>query len=233
MIELVFFDAGDTLLRPHPSFEELFASVCSSRGYEITPADVAGIRTRMAPHLVDIAEATGVDNPSLSAEASLKFWSFLYRRFLEELEVDDECLVKELFSVFSSSASYKLYPDVLPAVEDLRSSGYRLGLISNFETWLEDMLVELELGGVFEPVVISGREGIEKPDPALYRIAVERAGIDPGRCVHVGDSPKMDVEPALEVGLNVILLDRLDRYPDATCPRIASLAELIPTIGRL
>lgn len=233
MIELVFFDAGDTLLRPHPSFEELFASVCSARGHEITPADVTAVRERMAPHLVDIAEATGVDNPSLSAEASLTFWSFLYRRFLEELRVDDEGLVKELFSVFSSSASYKLYPDVLPAVEDLRASGYRLGLISNFETWLEDMLVELELGGVFEPVVISGREGIEKPDPALYRIAVERSGIDPSRGVHVGDSPKMDVEPALEVGLNAVLLDRLDRYPDVAYPRIASLSELIPTIGRL
>ncbi len=233
MIEIVFFDAGDTLLRPHPSFEELFASVCSARGYELTPERVAEVRERMAPHLVDIAEATGVENPSLSAEASLTFWSYLYRRFLEELEVEDEGLVKELFSVFSSSSSYKLYPDVLPAVEDLRSSGYRLGLISNFETWLEDMLVDLELGGVFEPVVISGREGIEKPDPALYQIAVERAAIDPARCVHVGDSPQMDVEPALEVGLNAILLDRLDRYPDAPYPRIESLAELIPTIGRL
>ena len=233
MIEVVFFDAGDTLLRPHPSFEELFASVCSARGYEVTPSDVAAVRARMAPHLVDIAEVTGVQNPSLSAEASLTFWSFLYRRFLEELEVADEDLVKELFTVFSSSASYKLYADVLPAVEALRSSGYRMGLISNFETWLEDMLVDLELGSVFEPVVISGREGIEKPDPDLYRIAVERAGIDPARCVHVGDSPKMDVEPALEVGLNAVLLDRMDRYPDVPYPRIASLAELIPTIRRL
>ncbi len=138
---------------------------CSPRfvllGYEVTPSDVAAVRARMAPHLVDIAEVTGVQNPSLSAEASLTFWSFLYRRFLEELEVADEDLVKELFTVFSSSASYKLYADVLPAVEALRSSGYRMGLISNFETWLEDMLVDLELGSVFEPVVISGREGIE------------------------------------------------------------------------
>lgn len=233
MIELVFFDAGDTLLRPHPSFEELFASVCTRRGHAVTPSDVVKVRERMAPHLVDIAEATGVDNPSLSAEASLAFWSFLYRRFLEELGIENEGLVDELFSVFSSSASYKLFDDALPAVGELRSSGYRLGLISNFETWLEDMLVELELGGVFDPIVISGREGIEKPDPALYRIAVERAGVDPSSSVHVGDSPKMDIEPALDVGLKAVLLDRHDRYPGVPYPRIASLAELTETIGGL
>lgn len=233
MIDLVFFDAGDTLLRPHPSFEELFATVCASSGYEIEPPDVVRVRERLAPHLVDIAEATGVENPSLSAAASLSFWSFLYRRFLEELGIEDEDLVGELFSLFSSSASYKLFDDVLPAVETLTDSGYRLGLISNFETWLEDMLIELELGGVFEPVVISGREGIEKPDPELYRIAVERAGVDPARAVHVGDSPVMDVAPALEVGLQAVLLDRGGRYPDVPYPRIASLVELSATIGGL
>lgn len=233
MIDLVFFDAGDTLLRPHPSFEELFASVCASSGYEVDPPDVVRVRERLAPHLIDIAEATGVENPSLSAEASLSFWSFLYRRFLAELGIDDENLVAELFALFSSSASYQLFDDVKPAVDALTSGGYRLGLISNFETWLEDMLVDLELGDVFDPVVISGREGIEKPDPALYRIAVERAGIDPSRALHVGDSPQMDIEPALAVGLQAVLLDRSDRYAGGPYPSIASLAELPTLLARL
>lgn len=226
MIELVFFDAGDTLLRPHPSFEELFAGACRTAGYEITEDDVLEVRARLAPHLVDIQEETGVANPSLSPEDSRRFWTFLYRRFLDELGIDDPGLVESLYGTFSNSGSYALFDDVLPCIERLRGAGLRLGLISNFETWLEDMLVELEVGGVFDPQVISGHEGIEKPDIELYRIAVARAGIDPSRATHVGDSPVMDVEPARAVGMHAVLLDRGGRYPSFEGIRIGSLEEL-------
>ena len=48
------------------------------------------------------------------------------------------------------------------------------GLISNFEEWLEEMLVELEVGHLFDVSVISGTEGLEKPDPAIFHLALER-----------------------------------------------------------
>ena len=76
-----------------------------------------------------------------------------------------------------------------------------MGLISNFESWLEEMLVELEVGHHFEPAIISGIEGVEKPDPTIYEIALEKAGVAPENAVHVGDSPGMDVEPASLVGI--------------------------------
>ncbi|HVM34528.1 MAG TPA: HAD-IA family hydrolase [Actinomycetota bacterium] len=226
MIKVVFFDAGDTLLRPFPSFQELFAVTCRRAGYDVDANEVLALRTRLAPHLVDLAEETGIDKPSLSAEESRSFWRHLYRRFLEELGVTDDDLVDELYSVFSNSASYKLFDDVVPSLEQLVERGYRLGLISNFEEWLQRMLVELEIHEHFEPTVISGLEGVEKPDPVIYQIAVERAGVDPSEAVHVGDSPKLDVEPASSVGLHAVLLDRFAAYPGATVDRIRSLEEL-------
>ncbi len=233
MIEIVFFDAGDTLLRPHPSFEELFSRAVQEWGHEVSPEKVGEVRARLAPHLVDIAEETGVQNPSLSAEDSRTFWSYLYRRFLEELSIDDAALVARLFEVFSSSASYRLYDDVTPALVGVKGAGLRLGLISNFESWLEDMLIEMELGGVFDPSIISGNEGIEKPDPELYRIAIDRAGVQAARAVHVGDSPAMDIAPAMEVGMHAVLLDRTGRYPDAPGHRITSLDQLGTLIASL
>jgi putative hydrolase of the HAD superfamily len=134
-------------------------------------------------------------------------------------------LVEEMYSTFSSSASYRLFDDVLPALEELTEMGYRLGLISNFEEWLEEMLVELEVGHLFDISVISGFEGIEKPDAEIYRRALEKAGVDPSFAVHVGDSPANDVEPAREVGITAVLLDRYNRYPDAR-PRVRSLDDL-------
>lgn len=228
-IDIVFFDAGETIIHPYPSFPELFAQICHERGFEVRPDDVRDVQERLAPHLIDLAEDSGVTAPSLNAEDSRRFWTFLYRRFLAELDIADDHLPHELFTRFSTSSTYRLFDDVKPALTEIEESGYRLGLISNFEGWLEQILVEQEVGGSFDVTVISGVEGVEKPDPAIYELAVQRAGVDPSRCVHVGDSMALDVVPATKVGIKAVLLDRVGRYPDPGYPTIASLEEL-PTI---
>ena len=93
------------------------------------------------------------------------------------------------------------------------------------EEWLEEMLVELEVGHLFDVSIISGIEGMEKPDPEIYRVALAKAGVDPGYAVHIGDSPSNDVEPARAVGMETVLLDRYNRYPQMS-PRVRSLDEL-------
>jgi putative hydrolase of the HAD superfamily len=233
MIEVVFFDAGETLLHPHPSFAELFSDVCGRHAVEVDAAEVRAAQERLAPHLVDLNESTGVDAPSLSAEGSRRFWSYLYRRLLEELDIENERLVGDLYATFSHMSSYKLFDDVLPVLDTLAGDGYRLGLISNFERWLEEMLIELELGGHFDVTVISGVQGVEKPDVRIYEAALEKAGVEARRTVHVGDSPALDVEPARAVGMNAILVDRVGRYPEASGLRVDSLTELPEIVSRL
>ena len=233
-IQFVFLDAGETILYPHPSFSELFATVATDYGRPVEAAYVQEVRRRLAPHLVDIREDSGAaGGASLSEEKSRAFWTLLYRRFLEELGMPDEGLVERLFTVFSSTSTYRLYDDVLPALADLGDRGYRLGLISNFERWLEEMLVELEVGHIFDVTVISGIEGVEKPDATIYRRALEKAGVDASATVHVGDSPGLDVEPARSVGMNTVLLDRLGHYGGHDGHRIASLKELPGLLSKL
>jgi putative hydrolase of the HAD superfamily len=238
LIEIVFFDAGETLLRPHPSFAELFSRTCRARGVNVTVEDVDRVQRELAPHLVDLVEEEGEDSisyrgASLSEEESERFWTHLYRRFLKELGIVDESLAYELFRTFSSSSSYKLFDDVLPTLAAIDDAGYRMGLISNFERWLEEMLVELEVGHHFQPAIISGIEGVEKPDPEIYEIALERAGVAPENAVHVGDSPGLDVEPASLVGIRGVLLDRSNRYKDTQHLRVGSLEELPPLLTNL
>lgn len=233
-IDVVFFDAGGTILDPHPSFPELFASTCCSAGLEVESERVREVQERIAPHLVELLDQAGLDHgPTLSREASHAFWTFTYTRFLAELGIDDPAMAHKLYETFSDPSSYRLYDDVRPTLDALIDNGYRIGLISNFDSWLEKMLVEMEVGHIFDTAVISGVEGVEKPDPALYELALQRAGIRAARAVHVGDSPVMDMEPARKVGMKPILLDRLGRYPDPGFPRITSLDELVDVVGVL
>jgi putative hydrolase of the HAD superfamily len=233
MIEIVFFDAGDTILHPYPSFAGLFSQVCAESGVAITPEEVEEVQARLAPHLIDLAEDTGVKNPSFSPEDSRVFWGYLYRRFLKEWGIEDERLAECLRVKFSDRSSYMLYDDVVPVLRRLERDGYRLGLISNFEDWLEERLVELEVGPLFDTSVISGFVQIEKPDPRIYELALEKAGVAADEALHVGDSPRLDVEPARSVGMHTVLIDRFGRYPDADTPSIKSLEELPPLVTKL
>jgi len=237
-LKIVFFDAGETILHPHPSFSELFASVCRDAGHPVTPADVESVQARLAPHLMDLehdpddADARPYAGSSLDEDEARRFWRYLYRRFVAELGLEDDALPDALFAKFTDLSTYKLFDDVLPALHDLRADGLRLGLISNFERWLEELLVELDVGHLFDVALISGVAGVEKPDPRIYELALDKAGVAPDEAVHVGDSPTMDAEPARAAGIEVVLLDRHRRYADAPWPRIESLKELRAMISK-
>ena len=238
-VKIVFFDAGETLLHPHPSFAEIFADVCRSAGHEVTAADVERVQAGLAPHLMDLEHdetedgARSYKGSSLDEDEARRFWMYLYRRFVAELGLDDDGLPNALFARFTDLATYKLFDDVLPALRELREAGLRLGFISNFQRWLEELLVELEVGHLFDVVMISGLAGVEKPDPEIYELALQKAGVEPPDAVHVGDSPAMDMEPAHGIGMKVVLLDRGDRYRDLGWPRIESLKELGAAISKL
>ena len=78
----------------------------------------------------------------------------------------------------------------------------------------------------FAAVIDSAVEGIEKPDPRLFRLALERVAADADTTLHVGDMYHVDVVGARAAGLRVVLLDSDGLYPDADCPRVASLLAL-------
>lgn len=235
MIEIVFFDAGGTILDPHPSFPGLFAQVVRREGFDVSDQQVAEIQGRIAPHLMDL-EPEG-DGPtyagsSMSAERAREFWSHFYERVLNELGLPVD-LASTLFDTFTDPSSYRLFDDVRPCIKALRDAGFRLGLISNFESWLEEMLIELEIGDSFDVALISGTEGVEKPDTEIYSRAVTRAGVQPERAAHVGDSPTYDAEPASSVGMSAVLIDRAGRYPGARWPTLPSLEGLPDLISKL
>jgi putative hydrolase of the HAD superfamily len=229
-LHAVLFDAGETLLHPYPSFAELLSSTLAAEGHRVSPEQI-----RANGHVVSerfLRAARDGERWSTSEATSRAFWGSVYGVMLEAfgLQLDDR-LAARVYATFTDPESYRLFPDVLPTLGLLRRRGLGLGLVSNFEAWLVRLLDHLGLADRLEVAVISGVEGVEKPDPAIFRLALERIRLPAEAVAYVGDNPYFDVEPANAVGMRAILLDRRDRHPDHTGIRITSLRELPGVMG--
>jgi putative hydrolase of the HAD superfamily len=224
-ITAVFFDAGETLVHPHPTFPDLFASVLRREGVTVDPGAIGDRIIVVSDRFAKAARDQELW--TTTPQRSKTFWLSVYEIFLREIGVPHrDGLEEKLYEAFTDLANYALFDDVAPVLEELHARGLTLGVISNFEEWLERLLDALDVTRFFQVRVISGVEGMEKPDPRIFRTALDRAGVRPDHAVYVGDSPVFDVEPAAQVGMLPILIDRRGRYPDATSGRITSMREL-------
>lgn len=226
----VFFDAGETLVHPHPSFPELVVDVLRDEGYAVDPALI-----REKLHFVSdrfLRAAQEKELWSTSPERSRRFWADVYRTLLTEMGVPfGDRLAEVFYRTFTDVSNYRLFPDAVPVLERLRRADLTLGVVSNFEEWLERLLESLDVIPYFEVRVISGVEGYEKPDVRLFELALDRVGVEAAESVYVGDHPFFDTQPASAVGMFAVLIDRRGRYPDHPGPRIATLDDLPALIG--
>ena len=233
MIEAVFFDAGETLLSPQPSWSELSAKVLNDRGHSVTVEQMREAWRHGGQHFLRAADEGRTF--STSAGESHAFWTTLYTDMLGFLDVADEGAPQELYETFSDPGNYALFPDAVPTIEEFRSRGLKVGVISNFEGWLKTLLDVLGVRELFDVVAVSGDLGWEKPDARIFEWAMNEAGVEPRTSLHIGDSPNFDAQPAHDLGMTGVLLDRHDRWTDLETDyvRVVSLGELVPFVEGL
>jgi putative hydrolase of the HAD superfamily len=223
----VLFDAGDTLLAPAPSFQGRFVAVAADQGL---PLEEAAVDAAIAAAVRAAAWPEDWTDPATQRE----FWMGFYREILTSLGHADDGLqlAEALFASFSDPASYQLFDDVRPALEELAGRGITLGVVSNFEPWLADILALQEIDHLFATVAISGVLGVAKPDPGIFEAALAEAGADPSTTVHVGDQPANDVAAARAVGITPVLIDRFARYPEPDgAHRVEDLGGLVKLVN--
>ena len=124
-----------------------------------------------------------------------------------------------------SSLSFTPYPDVAPALRELRARGLRLVVASNWDCSLEEWLHRAGLMELLDGAVSSAVAGQAKPGPAVFLEALRVAGVEASEALHVGDSPVGDVEGARAAGIRAVLLVREGEQP-AGLEAVRSLAEL-------
>jgi putative hydrolase of the HAD superfamily len=221
----VFFDVGETLVHPLPSYPELFAKVVADAGHPRSADDVSDASRVVLRRFSEAARDRSLW--TTSPERSRAFWTSVYEHMIDRLGLPgDDGLADTLYGAFTDRSNYGLFDDVAPALEALEPQVEVLGIVSNFEAWLEDLLVDLGVRDRFGVRVISGLEGIEKPDPRIYELALERAGVRADESAYVGDNPEFDVDPPAELGMFPVLVDRRERHPDFSGLRITDLRDL-------
>jgi putative hydrolase of the HAD superfamily len=221
----VLFDAGETLVHPAPSFPELFARIVAEAGHERDPDDVvaasAAVRRRFSEAARDGLLWT------LTPESSRSFWLGVYEQMLGVLDLPSaDGLRDTLYEGFTDLGNYALFDDVIETLDELAGTGVTLGIVSNFEAWLDDLLATLGVRERFAVLVISGLDGMEKPDPRIYELALARASVAAGEAAFVGDNPEFDVDPPAALGMFPVLIDRRERHPHHDGARITDLRAL-------
>ena len=120
----------------------------------------------------------------------------------------------------------------MPSLAALRQRGLKLTVVSNANGKLKLLFERLELAGCVDCLLDSYDEGVEKPDPRYFEIALQRSGARRETTIHVGDLYHVDVVGARNAGLRGVLLDEAGLYPDVDCRRVRSLRELVDLISK-
>jgi HAD superfamily hydrolase (TIGR01549 family) len=120
-----------------------------------------------------------------------------------------------------------LDPNAAEIFAQLRSRGYRLGVISNSDGSVPEAMAKFGLAHFFECILDSALVGVEKPDPRIFEIALQQLGLQPEQCVYVGDNYDRDVVGARNVGLMPILIDPFDVVAEGDVVKIKELRELL------
>jgi putative hydrolase of the HAD superfamily len=120
---------------------------------------------------------------------------------------------------------FTAYPDVVPALGELRERGIALVIASNWDCSLPDWLRPAGILELVDGVVTSAEVGAAKPDPRVFERALAVAGVEPGAALHVGDKVDNDLEGAAAAGVRGVLVQR-EGEPPPGVEAIRSLREL-------
>ncbi len=223
MIRAVLFDVDFTLAKPGPDL--------GPEGYR-----VLGLRFGLSldPSRYDEARADAIAtlerHPELEHDEEV--WVLFTERIIRgmggEAEAAYECAV-QMTRAWEQAENFELYEDVLPTLAELRRLGLAIGLVSNTGRDLDEFVTHHALD--VDAAISSRVHGKTKPHASIFRVVLDRLGVEPPEAAMVGDSLEDDVEGARALGMRGFLIDRDGRHPEWGEGRLRDLRELTVALG--
>jgi putative hydrolase of the HAD superfamily len=209
--KVIFFDAVGTLFGIRGSVGEVYSAIAAKVGVEIGPdrLNSAFFRSfKVAPPLA-FSQAQFEQIPELE----FNWWQAVARSTFTtagviEQFVDFRSFFVELYDYFATPEPWYVYDDVVPALRRWQQAGIALGIISNFDSRIHQVLEALELREFFSTITISSLTGAAKPNPEIFTVALKKHGCIPQEAWHIGDSLGEDYEGAKTAGIRPFLIQR-------------------------
>jgi putative hydrolase of the HAD superfamily len=215
----VLFDAAGTLFTTRGSVGEIYAQVAREYGSQADPREIQAAFVR---------NFHGAGPVSVDNEKS--WWKAIVHRVFSEVGMvnDFDNFFDQVYDTFRDSQGWMLFPETRQVLTELKNVGYKLGVISNFDTRVYGVMKSLSILDFFDAVITSSEAGFCKPHPQIFEAALKALKTKPSETLIVGDSLHDDVEAGIRAGLHAILIDRTGRHSSVPVRRIASLKELVP-----
>ena len=202
-LKAVLFDAGGTLLREHPAREAIYAEAARARGLDVETHTLRACMYRVHAEL-----PRNLDRHFRYSHAWFAhFITCVFQRELGLRANELPGLTAELFERFADPATFRLFPGAWEILDDLQARGLKLGIVSNWSESLPQVLLGLGLTERVDFVLVSAIEGVEKPEPAIFERALERAGVRAEEALFCGNDASMDAEGAKQAGMSAVLIE--------------------------
>jgi HAD superfamily hydrolase (TIGR01509 family) len=228
-LKAILFDLDGTLRHDQPLPEQALYDYTVNLGV----ADGAEKRRRAArwahyywaqsPELIqDIEAFGGLNDP---------FWLNYAMRSLLIFDCSEAC-ARQLAPQVKHFMREVYHPEDVVAegafavLGALKTAGYRLAVLSNRQKPCHDHLASLGLLPFFDLALVAVEVDAWKPDPLFFQRALERLGTPPERALYIGDNYYADVLGAQNAGIQPVLFDPLDLFPEADCPVIHCFGDL-------
>ena len=223
----VFFDAGGTLFKPHPSVGHIYARVARKYGMHVDEEKVEQIF-----HQEFSKRDKEISIKAHASEENEKEWwrelvRFVFSQVVHLKRFDE--FFEELYDVFATAETWKLYPEVIPVLEELRKRHLILGIVSNWDSRLFSICESIGVKKYFDFILASAVVGSAKPDQGIFKEALKKANVAPSETIHVGDSVDNDFFGAKRVGIHAVLISRNGHGGDGVMA-VDSLTRLIALV---
>jgi len=226
-LELISFDCADTLLRNryHPIDFALSNSKLAGLPLPPNASELYGqLLMKWEAELL-------LMNLKRSLDEWERMWVEIVKEWVNVLNgspesIDSLWIITKTSLLSAQSSVFQPFEDTLPALEQLKSEGIRMSVISNWDVTLIPILEAHKLDHFFDDIAASLCEGVEKPNPKIFEKAHSRLKVEPHRTIHVGDSVTDDFEGATNARIHSVLIDRSNK--STIKPKVHTLLE-IPT----